>query len=163
MANAVQTAQNEPVTAAAPPSSDAGAPGFRVVPFAETGSQEDLYGFRAAMAAAHPPSEAPKEKPKATLWIMIAMVAAVLACVPLVILTTMKVVKPKPPIPYFDLGTQRFDPAGLGGRLIARWEGTANYQFFIDPLGPDQIPGFQAVAQDPPHMLSFTVRLRNAK
>jgi hypothetical protein len=38
-----------------------------------------------------------------------------------------------------------------------------NYQLSIDPLDPDQISGFEAVAQDPPHLLSFTVQLRNAK
>jgi len=163
MANTAQVEQNEPVTAAAPHSNDAGAAGFRVVPFAETGTQEELYGFRAAMAAAQPAPTATKETPKATLWVMIAMVAAALACVPVIIITIMKVTKPKPPVPYYDLGSWRFDSAGLGGRLIVRWDGAANYQFFVDPLDPNQIPGFQAVAQDPPHLLSFTVQLRNTK
>jgi len=163
MANAVQVEQNEPVTAAAAQSGDPGAAGFRVVPFAETGTQEELYGFRAAMAAAQPPPEAAQKTTKAIPWFTVALAAAALACIPLVILATMKVVKPKPPVPYYDLGSWRFDAAGLGGRLIVRWDGSANYQLSINPLDPDQIPGFQAVAQDPPHLLSFTVRLRNAK
>lgn len=163
MANAVQVEQNEPVTAAASQSGDAGAAGFRVVPFAETGTQEELYGFRAAMAAAQPAPETARKTTKAIPWFAVAVAIAGLACVPLVIFATMKAIKPKPPIPYYDLGSWRFDSAGLGGRLIVRWGGTANYQFFVDPLDPNQIPGFQAVAQDPPHLLSFTVQLRNTK
>jgi hypothetical protein len=162
MADAIQVDQNEPVTAATQ-SSDGGAGGFRVVPFSETASQEELFGFRAAMSAAQPVAEAPPERPKATLWITAALAVAALACIPLIILATMKVIKPKPPVPYYDLGSWRFDPANLGGRFIARWEGSATYQFFVDPLDPDQIAGLQAVAQDPPHLLSFTVRLLNAK
>ena len=163
MADAVQVEQNEPVAATAAPSGEPAAAGFRVLPFTEKNTQEELYGFRAAMQAAQPEPEKAPEKPKSSLLLMIGVAVAALACIPLIFLATAKVVKPKPPIPYYDLGSWRFDAAGLSGRFIARWQGSATYQFFVDPLDPDQIPGFQAVAQDPPHLLSFTVRLRNSK
>jgi hypothetical protein len=163
MADAVQVEQNEPVAAAAPEQGEAAVAGFRVVPFSETASQEELYGFREAMAAAQPePAKAPEKSKKSSLWLVIAVAVAAVVSIPLLFLATAKVIKPKPPVPYYDLGSWRFDPANLGGRLIVRWQGSATYQFFVDPLDPDQIPGFQAVAQDPPHLLSFTVRLRNS-
>jgi hypothetical protein len=60
------------------------------------------------------------------------------------------------------MGNRRFDPAGLGGRLIARWEGSATYQLTIDPLEPQQLDGFRAVAVDPPHALSLVIRINDA-
>jgi hypothetical protein len=72
------------------------------------------------------------------------------------------VLRPKPPDPYIDLGSHRFDPAGLSGRLIARWQTNGSYQLFLDPMDQGQVAGFAAVALDPPRQLSVTIRLRDA-
>jgi hypothetical protein len=63
---------------------------------------------------------------------------------------------------YNDLGTERYDPAGLGGRLIAQWIGTAGYKFTIDPLDPAQVPSFGATISNPPHAITFTLKLKDA-
>lgn len=70
-------------------------------------------------------------------------------------------VKPKAPS-FIDLGTERYDPAGLGGRLIAQWTGSAGYKFTLDPLDASQISGFQAVVANPAHAITFTIRLKDA-
>lgn len=162
MSNGVQTEQNEPVTAAAPPQSEGSVATYNVVPFADKGAtKDDLYGFRAAMAAhqAEAEEQKPKEKPKSAIWIMLLLVALLGTGAALLFFGVSKVVAPKQPALYIDLGTQRFDPAGLGGRFIARWSDGASFQFFIDPLDEDRMPGFQAVAENPPHSISFNVRL----
>ncbi len=73
-----------------------------------------------------------------------------------------QLMKPKPPALYIDMGARRFDPAGLSGRLIVRWEGSAAYQLYLDPLDPQHVTQFHAVAQDPPHPLSVVIRLRDS-
>ena len=96
--------------------------------------------------------------PVATL----ALGAAALLCVVALVFAIPMLVRPKPPAHYIDMGNRRFDPAGLGGRLIARWESSATYQLTIDPLEPQQLDGFRAVAADPPHPLSVVIRLKDA-
>jgi hypothetical protein len=85
-----------------------------------------------------------------------------LACIVFVVLTVPSVLRPKPPVPYIDLGSQRFETAGLSGRLIARWETSGSYQLFLDPIDQEQVGSFAAVAQDPPRQLSITLRFRDA-
>jgi len=67
--------------------------------------------------------------------------------------------KPKPPALYVDLGNRRYETSGLGGRLIVRWEGSAKYQLYIDPLDQAQAASFQALAVNPPHPLSVMIQL----
>ena len=109
-----------------------------------------------------PEKDAEQEKPRS---IPIAVPFAGSRCSRLrvaLFLAIPKLMKPKPPALYIDMGNRRFDPAGLGGRLIARWEGSATYQLTIDPLEPQQLAGFRAVAADPPHPLSLVIRLNDA-
>ena len=130
-----------------------------VVPGAEKVNLQDPYAFRASLEPPAPPPP-PKPKPaasalKAKLLVAILGIAGA-ALLGFILVTLMK---PKPPPLYIDLGTVRFDAAGLGGRLVARWTGSPTYELFLDPLDPDQIPGFEAVAQNPPLQLTLTIRL----
>ncbi len=134
---------------------------FEIVPGKQT-SQTDLFAFREIMA---PPAAEPAPRQKQDFSIpvgKILLVVAALAGVALLVFAVPSVLKPKPPDPYIDLGSQRFDPAGLSGRLIAKWDTSASYQLFLDPLDQGQVASFAAVAQDPPRQLSVTLRLRDA-
>lgn len=136
---------------------------FEVVPYAEIGDQKELYSFRQAMEP--PPAEPVRQQKKQDLPLPVAkilMMVALLACAVLAFYAIPSVLRPKPPVPYIDLGSQRFDAAGLSGRLIARWENSASYQLFLDPIDPEQVSGFAVVAQDPPRQLTVTLRFRDA-
>jgi hypothetical protein len=122
---------------------------------------DELYAFR-TVDKAQQEAETPPEKPKSMPVATLALGAAVLACVVALVFAIPMLLKPKPPALYIDMGNRRFDPAGLGGRLIARWAGSATYQLSIDPLEPQQLEGFRAVAADPPHPLSVVIRLKDA-
>lgn len=124
-------------------------------------SHEDLYGFRAAFIEPPPveqkeadPKGAKSKRAAALLPVLIILVLGALA-----FLIIPKLTKSNAPPQYVDLGTRRFDSAGLGARLIARWEGSTAYQLYIDPLDPQQAAGFQAVAVNPPHPISVVIRL----
>ncbi len=137
---------------------------YKVVAPAGGASQEDLYGFRTAFnqpAPVEDPEAAAKEaKSKRTVAILPILFILVLGA--LVVLVIPKLTKSKAPALYVDLGTRRFDSAGLGARLIARWEGSSAYQLYIDPLDPQQTAGFQAVTVNPPHPVSVVIRLLDA-
>ncbi len=134
---------------------------YKVLPPAGGASQEDLYGFRAIMnepAPVEDPEAAAKEaKSKRAVAVLPILLILVLGA--LVVLIVPKLTKSKAPPLYIDLGSRRFDSAGLGARLIARWEGRAAYQLYIDPLDPQQTGGFQAVAVNPPRPVSLVMRL----
>jgi len=136
---------------------------FEVVP-TRSSAPEELYTFRREAPPPEPDlsaARAPLLPPK-----MLMMIAAVALAAVLLVLAVMGLhtaIEPNPPVPYIDLGSQRFDAAGLGGRLIARWEGSAKYQLSLDPLEQDFASGFEAVAANPPRPLSLTIRLRNAE
>ncbi len=134
---------------------------YKVLAPAGGASQEDLYGFRNIMAQPPPvedPEAAAKEaKSKRALALLPVLLILVFAG--LAVLVVLKLTKSKAPPLYVDLGTQRFDSAGLGARLIARWEGSAAYQLYIDPLDPQQTAGFQAVTVNQPHPVSVVIRL----
>jgi hypothetical protein len=66
-----------------------------------------------------------------------------------------------PPLPFVDLGQSNIASAGLGGRLIAKWDGSASYELHIDPLTPQQIGGFSAVAVNPPHPITVDLQILN--
>jgi hypothetical protein len=124
-------------------------------------SHEDLYGFRTIMTQPAPvedPEAAAKEA-KSKRAMAILPVLLILVFGGLAVLVVTKLTKSKAPVLYMDLGTRRFDSAGLGARLIARWEGSAGYQLYIDPLDPQQTAGFQAVIANQPHPVSVVIRL----
>ncbi len=132
---------------------------YEVVPGAEKADPADLYAFRAAL---EPPAPPPPSGPKSAvsgLRVKLLTVAIGLGCAALAAMVILALTKPKPPPPYIDLGAARFDAAGLKGRLVAQWEGSAAYELYLDPFDQDGIPGFEAVAQDPPRQLTLTVRL----
>jgi len=135
---------------------------YKVLPPAGGASQEDLYGFRSAFYEPAPDAQGPEaaaeeaksKRTAAFLPILFIIVLGALAA-----LVVPKLMKSKAPLQYVDLGTRRFDSAGLGARLIARWDAGAGYQLYIDPLDPQQTAGFQAVTLNPPHPVSVVIRL----
>jgi hypothetical protein len=153
-----QHAVAEPAAAgdAAPPVSR-----FEVVP-TRGGAPETLYTYRPPEPPADQDAAAKAPPMPSKVTLILGGLLAVAALVAIVF-ALQSAITPKPPVQYIDLGTQRFDPAGLGGRLIARWEENAEYQLSLDPLDQSFVPGFEAVAQNPPRPLSVTVRLRNAE
>ena len=133
---------------------------FEVVPTPETNMGE-LYSFREALAP--PPAErAPKRKDVPIPVAKILLPLVLLAGAVLIVLAVPSLFQPKAPVPYIDLGSQRYDPAGLTGRLVARWEGSSSYQLFLDPIDPQHVESFAAVAQDPSRQLLVTLRIRDA-
>lgn len=161
MGNAVQLEANDTATSAGSQAQTGVADRvYKVVAPAGGASQEDLYGFRTAMYAP-PPAEDPEAAKEAQSKRAVAFlpILFVLVLGALAVLLIPKLTKSKAPALYVDLGTRRFDSAGLGARLIARWEGSAGYQLYIDPLDPQQTAGFQAVTVNPPHPVSVVIRL----
>jgi hypothetical protein len=159
--------QLEPQQGAAAGGESAGAGGelpisrFEVVPTRQTNMPE-LYTFREDLV--RPPAElvrAQKKNPPIPLA-GILMTFAVLALVAFLIFAVSSLFQAKPPVPYIDMGSQRFDPAGLSGRLIARWQSSASYELFLDPIDQGQVARFAAMALDPPRQLSITLRFRDA-
>ncbi|MGA2752705.1 MAG: hypothetical protein ABSE53_02975 [Terracidiphilus sp.] len=134
---------------------------YKVVPPTGGASQEDLYGFRAAMyeptPVENPEAEAKEARSKRALALLPILLILVLGA--LAVLVIPKVTESKAPPLYVDLGTRRFDSAGLGARLVARWEGATAYHLYIDPVDPQQAAGFQAVTVNPPHPVSLVIRL----
>ncbi len=134
---------------------------YKVVPPAGGASQEDLYGFRAAMhepaPVENPEAEAKEARSKKALALLPILFILVFGALAFLVIS--RVTKSKAPPLYVDLGSRRFDSAGLGARLIARWEGSTAYELYIDPLDPQQAAGFQAVAVNPPHPVSVVIRL----
>ncbi len=117
------------------------------------------------MAAAEPQAAPQPAKPKSALGPILTVGAVVLALGMLAVLAVVafpKMTKGKPPTQYIDMGNRRFDPAGLSGRLIARWEGSPSYQLYLDPADQQQAAGFQAVAVNPTHPLTVLIRLLDA-
>jgi len=164
MSDAVQLEENGTATADGLQSKDSGpVSDYHVLPYSERNSQQDLFGYRSGMEEPKSPSDqenAPKQA-KRKLPVAILPILAILALVALAVLTVPKLLKPKTAAGYMDLGARRFDPAGLGGRLIVRWQGSAAYQLYIDPIDPQQAAAFQAVAMNPPHPISLVIRLLN--
>jgi hypothetical protein len=160
MGDVVQLEASETATPAGPQTAVAERVYKVVAPTGGT-SQEDLYGFRSAIYEPPPveqkeadPKGAKSKRAAALLPVLIILVLAALA-----FLIIPKLTKSNAPPQYLDLGTRRFDSAGLGARLIARWDGSAAYELYIDPLDPQQAAGFQAVAINPPHPVSVVIRL----
>ncbi|HZP07253.1 MAG TPA: hypothetical protein VFB43_20305 [Terracidiphilus sp.] len=136
---------------------------YEVVPSAKA-DEADLYSFRAEMPP--PPAPAPPPTPAqqmATARKNIAMGAGVAAiCALLLVLIAVLIQKKQEAAPPFiDLGENNVAASGLGGRLLAKWDGEAGYELHLDPLAPAQVPAFSAVASNPPGPISIDFRLKN--
>lgn len=162
MSDAVQVEQNEPITSSSLPSSGASmASDHKYVPGSERPAEDELFGFRTALAQSEEAENQEPQRPPLNALKVVVLVIAVTAVAVLLVLGGSMLFKPKAPDLYIDLGTQRYDPAGLGGRLIAQWTGSTSYKFTVDPLDATQIPGFQATVANPPHAITFTLRLKD--
>jgi len=162
LSDAVQLEQNETVKAGREPSQAAMSSDQKYVPGTSRPAEDELYGFRTAMAeAAREEEEARPRRSPINVLMLAAIALAVLGVAVLLAVGAAMFFKARTPILYKDLGTQRYDPAGLGGRLIVQWNGSAGYKFTIDPLDPAEAPGFEATISNPPHAITFTLRLKN--
>jgi hypothetical protein len=137
-------------------------PTYAVVPPAERATEDELYAFRTSLDKAQPDPETQPQTHRSIPFANLALLAVALVCAVALFFAIPMLLKPKPPAHFIDMGNRRFDPAGLGGRLIARWEDSATYQLSIDPLEPQELDGFHAVAVDPPHPLSVVIRLKDS-
>lgn len=138
---------------------------YEVVPYGAKTDDADLYAFRSALPVPAPPAPPPGPVQQAAAARKnIAMIAGVAA---LAVLFTVLIViaisnRQESAPPFIDLGPNSIASAGLAGRLIAKWDGkAAEYELHIDPLVPRQIPGFAAVAADPPRSFSVNIRLKD--
>jgi hypothetical protein len=136
---------------------------------ADKARTDELYAFRAAVAAAEPEpgQQAAKPAPRPLLRIL-TIGAIALAGIALLVLVFFAfpniptLGKQKPTALYIDLGNRRFDPAGLSGRLIVRWQDKAAYDFYLDPVDQQDAGDIQALAENPTHPLSVVIRLLDA-
>ena len=164
MSDAVQVEQNEPVTAKTPQSKPGqSSSDYRYEPGSTRPPEDELYSFRSAIAQHIEEEEAQPKKPKVNVVLVIGLVVMVAAIAALIVVAGSMWFKPKPANLYIDLGSQRYDPAGLGGRLIAQYADNASYKFTVDPLDPSQVPGFHATITNPPHAITFSLIMRDAK
>jgi len=165
MSNTTQVEKNEPAAASASSFPEMSLE-RKYTPGAKPLAEEELFGFRAAIAesAAHEQAEAQSKAkhPPSNILTSGLLVIAVAGGALLLFFGALKLLKPKPPSLYIDLGTQRYDSAGLGGRLIAQWTGSPTYKLTIDPLDPSQISGFDATVANPPHAFTFKLILKDA-
>jgi len=136
---------------------------YEVVPLVDKTAGQDLYSFRAEIPPPAPPppltpTQAALERNRGLL-VAVAGGGGVLI---LMVLLAWAVLRKDEPPAYIDLGTSNFAAAGLEGKLIARWPGSAQYELHIDPVSPQQLDGFSAVAGDPPHPLTVILRLKDS-
>jgi hypothetical protein len=138
---------------------------YEVVPYVEKESNPDLYSFRTAMPAPVPPLQPPTPAQRAAtsrknIAVMtgIGAVALLLAVLIVMLIENRRETGP----PFIDLGEKNDAAAGLGGRLIVKWDGRAEYELHVDPLVAGQIPAFSAVAAVPPRPISFDLHLKDA-
>jgi hypothetical protein len=164
VSNVAQVDQNETVTAAgSPASASAFSSEQKYVPGSTRPPDDELYGFRTALAeAAEAEEEAAPPPRKTNLRLILLLVLLVAGVATVIIYGSMNYFKPKPQAFFTDLGTQRYDPAGLGGRLIVQWTGSASYKFTVDPVDPALIPVFQATIENPPHAITFSLKMKDA-
>ncbi len=166
MSNATQVDPNEPAAASDAVLSAEMSMERKCTPGAKPLAEEELFGFRAAIAqsAANEvaEAEAKAKQPPTNILTMFLLLIVVAGGGALLVFGAMTLLAPKPPSLYIDLGTMRYEPAGLGGRLIAQWTGNATYKLTIDPVDPTQIPGFHATVANPPHAITFKLILKDA-
>lgn len=134
---------------------------YEVVPYAETANDGDLYAFRAGLP---PPPQAPAPaQQRLSGRKQTALMAGVFALALLLVILIVLVIsgRKEPAPPFIDLGANQIASAGLGGRLIAKWDGKAEYELHIDPLVPQQVASFSEMAANPPRPLSVNLRLKD--
>ena len=123
--------------------------------------KEELFSFRSMMAPV--PQEAAEQSAKPRIGQTFALIvgAAIIVVIPLLYLAINNIWTKynAPPPPFNDLGTSNFMPSGLGGRLITKWTGKAEYQLHINPLIPQQLAGFSSAVSKPQHPISINLRL----
>ncbi len=136
---------------------------FEVVPYGERSNDQELYSFREALLP--PPPVEPEAKPQAKHAPPGKLLAAIgiSAFAAIAAYGVYMFVGMRSNVSYMDLGSQRFDPAGLSGRLITRWSTSGAYQLYLDPISPNNAANFAAVAADPPRQISLTIRLLDGK
>lgn len=165
MSNTVQVEQNEAVKTGKMPQALGSMSMERKYVGATKPSDDDLYGFRASITQASVEQAVVKRQVNATSaansFMMVALVFVLVAIAGMLIFVGTDWLKPKAQSQYLDLGSQRYEPAGLGGRLIVQWTGSATYKFTVDPLDPSQITGFQAMVANPPHAISFRLVVKD--
>ncbi len=142
-AQAVQPAQSAPAAATVQPVQPV-QPGQPIDP--------------AQLAALGPAAKPPLDQKKLILFAGCGGIAFVLVALAIYLAAN----KQDPIAPFVDLGQTNIASAGLAGRLIAKWDGAAQYELHIDPLSPQQAAGFAAVAVNPPHPLTVDLRFTNA-
>jgi hypothetical protein len=148
---------------------------YDTVPYASR-PEKDLYAYREALSTppAQPPRQAqgvfdaagapvappvpPFDKKKQRALIAIAAVG----CLVLAIIAVWSLQKGPPPPPIVDLGNGNVANSGLSGDFVARWTDKANFVFYVNPLSADDLPGFAAVAANPPRQIEFTIHLKDA-
>jgi hypothetical protein len=148
---------------------------YDTVPY-DVRPEEDLYAYREALSTptVPPPRQSqvvfdatgapvapptpPADKKKQQALIAVAAIG----CLVLAVLAIRSLQKGPPPPPIVDLGNGSVANSGLSGDFVARWTDKANYVFYVNPLIPDDLPGFAAVAANPPRQIEFTVHLRDA-
>lgn len=144
---------------------DAGLPQSRyeVVPTVDKNAGQDLYSFRAEIPPpAPPPALTPTQAVIQQNRGMLMAIALGFGVVLLMVLLAWAILHKEEPPAYIDLGTSDFAAAGLEGKLIARWSGSARYELHIDPVATQQLDGFSAVAGNPPHPLTVTLHLKDS-
>lgn len=148
---------------------------YDTVPY-DVRPEEDLYAYREALSTppAPPPQQsqmvfdatgapvAPPAAPPDKKRQMALVALAATGCLVLAILAIRSLAKGPPPPPIVDLGNGSVANSGLSGDFVARWTDKANYVFYVNPLTPDDLPGFAAVAANPPRQIEFTVHLRDS-
>jgi hypothetical protein len=163
LGNTLQAERNEQVKAGNPSASGSSfSSEQKYVPGNNRPAEDELYSFRAAIAEPVPSDENQPARPKVSGRQILALLLLLAAIAGLLVYGGSTFFKSKQQPLYTDLGTERYDPAGLGGRLIAQWTGAAGYKFTIDPLDPAQVPGFAATIANPPHAITFKLTLKDA-
>jgi hypothetical protein len=138
---------------------------YEVVPYGKPPEEGDLYAFRSAMPPPPPPAPPPTPAQQAAAnrkHIALMSGIAGLGVLLIVLIVVLFATRQEPYPPFIDLGANSIASAGLGGRLIAKWDGKAEYELRIDPLVPQQIAEFSTMAGNPPRPLSVDIRMKDA-
>jgi len=136
---------------------------YEVVPSAEKTSDAELYSFRADIP---PPPPPPPPTPTQVILeknrTLLVALAVGFGVVLIMVLVGWLVLRKDEMPAYIDLGSSNITAAGLQGRLVARWLGSAAYEIRIDPVATTELSGFSAVAGNPPHPLTVTIRFKDS-
>jgi len=122
--------------------------------------EDPLYAHRAALAVDEPE---PEERSKPSPLLLALLGAALLAAlVPIGFSTHSHSSMPQTTVITKDLGTKTSNSAGIGGRLILQWKGSASYRLAVDPVEPAGLPAFESFAGNLPHVVIFAITLKDS-